>query len=486
MRAPVSLQDVPAQLRSVRTPLEVSVWEQELEPHCDRTFANYLVSGLKSGFRIGFDYSAFNCVSARANMQSALKNAPVVEEKLAVELEKGRIVGPLSLDQFPQVHVSRFGVIPKNHQPGKWRLIVDLSHPKGSSVNDGISPALCSLHYSSVDEAVRRALALGEHTQLAKFDLESAYRVVPVHPTDRLLLGMRWKEELYVDTALPFGLRSAPKIFNAVADGLQWILGRNGVDNCLHYLDDFLIFGSGGSNDCGVALQRALQICAYLGVPIAQKKTEGPATKLVFLGIEIDTVEGVMRLPSEKLQRLQLEIQRWMERKSTTKRELLSLIGQLQHACCVVRPGRSFLRRMIALSTVPKELHHRVRLSKEFRSDLRWWGMFIAEWNGVGMLSSVVCANPCAVVTSDASGSWGCGAFSNSGEWFQVEWPTCWQALHITVKELLPIVMATALWGQRWCGKTVLFRCDNAAVVAIVRSGSCKDSVASRLYTTIH
>ena len=368
-------------------------------------------------------------------MQSALKNAPVVEEKLAVELEKGRIVGPLSLDQFPQVHVSRFGVIPKNHQPGKWRLIVDLSHPKGSSVNDGISPALCSLHYSSVDEAVRRALALGEYTQLAKFDLESAYRVVPVHPTDRLLLGMRWKEELYVNTALPFGLRSAPKIFNAVADGLQWILGRNRVENCLHYLDDFLILGSGGSNDCGVALQRALQICAYLGVPIAQKKTEGPATKLVFMGIEIDTVEGVMRLPSEKLQRLQLEIQRWMERKSTTKRELLSLIGQLQHACCVVRPGRSFLRRMIALSTVPKELHHRVRLSKEFRSDLRWWGMFIAEWNGVGMLSSVVCANPCAVVTSDALGSWGCGAFSNSGEWFQVECPTCWQALHAYHRE---------------------------------------------------
>ena len=69
-------------------------------------------------------------------MQSALKNASVVEEKLAVELEKGSIVGPLSLDQFPQVNVSRFGVIPNSHQHGKWRLIVNLSHPKGRSVND--------------------------------------------------------------------------------------------------------------------------------------------------------------------------------------------------------------------------------------------------------------------------------------------------------------------------------------------------------------
>ena len=109
---------------------------------------------------------------------------------------------------------------------------------------------------------------------------------------------------------------------------------------------------------------------------------------------------------------------------------------------------------MIALSTVPEQLHHRVRLNEELRSDLRWWGMFIAEWNGVGMLSSVVCATLFAVVRSDASGSLGCGAFSNSREWFQVEWHT--RASHNTVKKLLLTVMATALWRQRWWGKTVL------------------------------
>ena len=48
---------------------------------------------------------------------------------------------------------------------------------------------------------------------LAKVDIRSVYRIVPVHPEDRLLLGMMWEQALYVDTALPFGLRSAPKIF---------------------------------------------------------------------------------------------------------------------------------------------------------------------------------------------------------------------------------------------------------------------------------
>ena len=81
-----------------------------------------------------------------------------------------------------------------------------------------------------VDDAIQTILRTGTCTQLAKFDIESAYLIVPVHPTDRLLLGTQWEGQLYIDTALPFGLRSAPKIFNAVADGLQWILQTNGID----------------------------------------------------------------------------------------------------------------------------------------------------------------------------------------------------------------------------------------------------------------
>ncbi len=75
---------------------------------------------------------------------------------------------------------------------------------------------------------------------LAKFDVESVYRTVPVYPEDRWLLGMSWKGQLYVDKVLPFGLRLAPKFYSAVADGLQWILREAGVD-VIHYLDDFLV-----------------------------------------------------------------------------------------------------------------------------------------------------------------------------------------------------------------------------------------------------
>lgn len=65
--------------------------------------------------------------------------------------------------------------------------------------------------------------------------------MVPVHPQDQLLLGVMWQDSVYIDKVLPFGLRSAPKIFSAVADAIQWILYLNGVDNIIHYLDDYVL-----------------------------------------------------------------------------------------------------------------------------------------------------------------------------------------------------------------------------------------------------
>ena len=131
---------------------------------------------------------------------------------------------------------------------------------------------------------------------------------------------------------------------------------------------------------------------------------------------------------------------------------------------------------MIDLSMTARELHHFIRLNKGFRSDLEWWSMFLSDWNGVSLLSTVVRKPPDVTITSDASGNWGGGAFSSTGEWFQCSWPEEWKDVHITVKELVPIVIATTLWGCYWRGKTIQCRTDNAAVVAIINSGRSKHS----------
>ena len=193
-----------------------------LQSHPNQALVQYIMSGITQGFRIGFEYGKTSCRSAKCNMLSAETNPEVVTAYLQEEVTLGRVLGPLPTGSVPGVQVSPFGVIPKGHTPGKWRLIVDLSSPTGNSVNDGIAPDLCSLSYISVDDISGVIASVGKGALLAKVDIKSAYRIMPVHPEDRPLLGMQWKGELYVDTCLPFGLRSAPRIFTAVADMLEW------------------------------------------------------------------------------------------------------------------------------------------------------------------------------------------------------------------------------------------------------------------------
>jgi type III secretion system FlhB-like substrate exporter len=157
-------------------------------------------------------------------MPSALERPQVVTEYLANECAEGRVLGPLNGDEFQQVHTSRFGVIPKG-STGKWRLIVDMSSPEGASVNDAIKNSLCSLTYVGTKDAAREIVARGRGALMAKVDIKSAYRNIPVHPDDRWLMGMLWEGALFIDTALPFGLRSAPNLFSAVA---EWIVKREG------------------------------------------------------------------------------------------------------------------------------------------------------------------------------------------------------------------------------------------------------------------
>ena len=120
-------------------------------------------------------------------------------------------------------------MIPKSHQANKWCLTVDLSFLKGRSINDSIPKHLCSLKYISIDNAVQKILSQGRVAILAKIDVKSAFVLLPVHPSDRHLLGMSWNKALYVDNCLQFCLHSAPKLFNLLADLLAWVLEQVGL-----------------------------------------------------------------------------------------------------------------------------------------------------------------------------------------------------------------------------------------------------------------
>ena len=137
---------------------------------------------LKHGFRVGFTHGS-TLYAAPSNMQWARLH-PAVKE-----VDGRRMLGPFLQGQIPGLHVNRMGVVPKGHTPGRWRLITDLSHPEGGSVNNGIEAQLCSLKYTSAESVAVAAQRLGRGALLAKLDITSAYRLVPVHLQDHYLLG---------------------------------------------------------------------------------------------------------------------------------------------------------------------------------------------------------------------------------------------------------------------------------------------------------
>ena len=175
---------------------------------------------------------------------------------------------------------------------------------------------------------------------MSKVDIKSAFPNIPVHPSDWELLGMKWQGLYYFITVLPFGLRSAPYLFDQFSCMLEWVIKpKLGIPNVIH------IHGL-------TASQPSVPSCLFteLDILVAPGKTFPPTTSLEFMGVLLDSIKMEARLPLDKLTRTKQALHEWSRKKSATLKELQSLIGTLQFACRVVVPGRAFLQRIISLT----------------------------------------------------------------------------------------------------------------------------------------
>ena len=254
--------------RDTGSPLKIDEWNQALCCHPDEHFAQYITNGLEQGFRVGINRQC-HCHPATTNLHS--QQPQIIHEYLLREVHLERMLQFQLGDQPKRIQISPIGVIPKKNKPGKWRLITDLSAPEKWSVNDAISTEHSSLKYPSIDHLSSLVLEAGRSSYLVKADIQEAYRNVPVHPDDQLFLGILWDKTVYIDKMLPFGLRSTPIIFSAVADALQWVLINNGIPRLLHYLDDFILVAD-SKQQAEDHKQILVSTCARLGVPLELSK----------------------------------------------------------------------------------------------------------------------------------------------------------------------------------------------------------------------
>lgn len=428
---------------------------------------------IKSGARDGFPSLQNGVIKLGENLASAKQWPEAVRKKLAEELEKGRLMGPLKTVPFQTCVISPIGVVPKK-EPGKFRLIHHLSYPKGNSVNEAIDKEDKTVYYPSVDDAIESILAGGKDVWLAKTDIKSAFRIVPVHPEYYSALGIMWEGEYYFDRCLPMGCATSCKIFTEISNCLvELFYSSPESSKCINVLDDFLFIGS-TKQGTKQALRTFLELCAQIGVPIADEKTEGPEKSITFLGIEIDAGSQEVRLPNDKLNQYVPLLQKTISKSKITCKELQSLAGKLQFACYVVPQGRAFLRRIYNLFggwDTPLKAHYHIRLTEAVKQDLETWLMFFKEFNGRTMF--IRDRRPDKWLTTDASGSIGFGLIFGS-EWAYGVWPDGWEEFGITFKEMFPIALVICQWPQQIENTMILCESDNMAVVHTINSFSCK------------
>ena len=459
---------------SLPSPISIIALSKYLSDY-HSALSDYLIQGFSFGFSL--DFQGPQLSNRCTNLPSALQSPDIVSTKLQRELDAGRIQGPFRHPPFSTpFNVSPIGLHPKK-APGEFRLIHHLSHPHSASVNSFIPPQLSTVHYATIGDAISSILKHGQGCFMAKSDIRSAFRLIPIHPRDYPLLGFMWSGEFYFDRCLPMGAASSCAIFERFSTALEWItLGS--VHNCSvhHVLDDF-IFIAPTAMECQMGLDAFLEICKNVGVPIADEKTQGPCTTLTFLGIELDSLDMESRLPIDKLEKCQSSIRDAIGRRSATLRELQSITGLLNFACSVVQPGRAFLRRLIQLTMGKTRPSHFINLTKGSKDDLRMWLSFLAQFNGKSVfLSEVWLSSVKLKLYTDAAQSLGYGAIFRRS-WFYGEWPTEWKKYSISVLELYPIVLAVETWANTMANQCVLLYTDNEAIVSVINKQTARDPI---------
>ncbi|XP_053374900.1 uncharacterized protein LOC128547160 [Mercenaria mercenaria] len=271
------------------------------------------------------------------------------------------------------------------------------------------------------------------------------------------------------------GLIFSCNLFEKFSSAIHWIVeNKLQIPGCAHILDDFLFVCPPSYNTAQSHLKQFQDFANNIGLPLKEQKTVPPCTTLFFVGIELDSTAMEKRLPVDKLVKTRSLLTEFQNRRKATLQELQSLIGLLSYACSVVVPGRTFLRRLIDLTIGLRKPHHKRRLNKDAKADLRAWSVFIDQFNGKSLfLSDRWEDSPALSLFTDPSNSGFGGYLGNL--WFTDFWPDYWHQFQITVKELFPIVLALEFWSETLRDKCINFFTDNRAVVDIINKQSSRD-----------
>ncbi|GAW03260.1 site specific phage integrase family protein [Lentinula edodes] len=374
--------------------------------------------GLREGFRIGADGYDVGYTFTPPNHFRTEAEADIVRAKFKEEIALGRISTGLTPEHAQRL-LGNFRTAPMavlEQRPGKFRIIINHSFPKVKFVTSNshsppaspppsptltkiIDPAKISINslidaddfpcdWGTFADCYLLVADAPEGTQVAIFDVDAAFRNIPIHPSMRHLVCLFLDGLIHIDLMLNFGERSAPGIWGHVADAMVKILLHRGVEALLKWVDDFIFFRypkhrtSSGSFTYSYDESLIWETAEILGWPWAPQKFVPFAFSFTYIGflwkLDLKTVE----LTQEKKLKYCSKVALWLVGDKLDKDKAESIIGTLNHICLVAPEGHSRLIHLYRFRASFKQLDSTLikhRISADLLTDMHWWDQLLQQ-----------------------------------------------------------------------------------------------------------
>ena len=494
-------------LDNIFSPVNYQVLEELLhETNYDKNKTKFLVDGFKNGFDLGYR-GPENVKQKSQNLKFSIGNETELWNKVMKEVQAKRYAGPFKEIPFENYIQSPIGLVPKDGGK-KTRLIFHLSYPrkppdnklvdeKGEpvpwiekSVNGNTPQELTTVHYPDFYQAVKLCIKAGKNCYMGKSDMSSAFRHLGMNKNCWKYLVMKARNPLdgkfyyFVDKCMPFGASISCSHFQAFSNAISHIVKcKSGMIENVNYLDDFF-FVALMKAICDNQLEVFLKVCERIKFPVSMEKTFWSNQYMTFLGLLIDTINQIICIPEEKIEKAKVMIVKLLNKKSNkaTVGQIQELTGFLNFLGKAVVPGRAFTRRLYSLTNNENlRKDHHVKLTMETKADLSTWLTFLNHpsiYNRKFIDIDDETKNQEVSFFTDASANkdLGCGGYSDQ-EWYIMQWDDNFIKKFnpsINYLELYAVTIAVINWLHKFKNRKITIFCDNMSVVQMINNNSSK------------
>ena len=328
------------------------------------------------------------------------------------------------------------------------------------------------LHLPTPLELAELIVKKGANCFLYKVDLSCAYRQLPIDPFDWPLLGIAWDSKIFIDLAIPFGLRHGAMACQRVTEAVCYVLKKNNDADAEPYIDDFEGVAGPDRREANNQYIAIKTILLELGLTVAWEKCVPPTRVLTWTGTTFDTIRMLMWIDVEKVEEALMLCRKHIDDNAINFKQLEVLIGKLLYASKLATPARRFLNSTLALKRCLPERGN-FAIPSAVVAELQWFIHFLPHYNGKAMIR--LRTTPTIFMFTDASLVGG-GAFVQDYAYFAVKWPSPLLEWNLSISELeiYTVLLAVRAWSDFLSGTTFLVKSDNEATVVVIKSGKTR------------